>query len=201
MLLCYLLGVGKRTLRIPEHPQCPPTISKRSPNRRPQLRRQAELSPDRRAPAFTLGLSDTCTTRLCVRTSRFTTVEAATGLARLRSDLAAAAGPSLGFREGAGPYVTAFLDFPSEAKCQAAVAALAGADQINPSRGNHPNISPSATYRILCPLRRALKAKRYPAPAAWSLQRSGRASACLSAGRLNDGSSPADADICGIREA
>ena len=34
MLLCYLLGVGKRTLRIPEHPQCPPTISKRSPNRR-----------------------------------------------------------------------------------------------------------------------------------------------------------------------
>jgi len=106
-----------------------------------------------------------------------------------------------GISTGGVGTTTAFLDFPSEAKCQAAVAALAGADQINPSRGNHPNISPSATYRILCPLRRALKAKRYPAPAAWSLQRSGRASACLSAGRLSDGSSPADADICGIREA
>jgi hypothetical protein len=91
-----------------------------------------------------------------------------------------------GISTGGVGTTTAFLDFPSEAKCQAAAAALAGADQINPSRGNHPNISPSATYRILCPLRRALKAKLYPAPAAWSLQRSGRASACLSAGRLND---------------
>jgi hypothetical protein len=26
---------------------------------------------------------------------------------------------------------------------------LAGADQINASRGNHPNISPSASYRIV----------------------------------------------------
>ena len=44
---------------------------------------------------------------------------------------------------------TAFLDFPSEAKCRAAADVLAGADQINLSRGNHPNISPSATYRIV----------------------------------------------------
>ena len=44
---------------------------------------------------------------------------------------------------------TAFLDFPSEAKCRAAADVLAGADQINASRGNHPNISPSASYRIV----------------------------------------------------
>ena len=54
-----------------------------------------------------------------------------------------------GISTGGVGTTTAFLDFPSEAKCQAAVAALAGADQINPSRGNHPNISPSATYRII----------------------------------------------------
>jgi hypothetical protein len=53
-----------------------------------------------------------------------------------------------GISTGGVGTTTAFLDFPSEAKCQAAAAALAGADQINPSRGNHPNISPSATYRI-----------------------------------------------------
>jgi len=35
------------------------------------------------------------------------------------------------------------------AKCRAAADVLAGADQINLSRGNHPNISPSATYRIV----------------------------------------------------
>jgi hypothetical protein len=39
--------------------------------------------------------------------------------------------------------------FPSEAKCQAAADDLAGADQINFSRGNRPNISPSAIYRIV----------------------------------------------------
>ena len=44
---------------------------------------------------------------------------------------------------------TAFLDFPSEAKCRAAADVLAGADQIHASRGNHPNISPSASYRIV----------------------------------------------------
>ena len=44
---------------------------------------------------------------------------------------------------------TAFLDFPSEAKCRAAANALAVADQINFARGNRPNNSPSATYRIL----------------------------------------------------
>jgi hypothetical protein len=54
-----------------------------------------------------------------------------------------------GISTGGVGTTTAFLDFPSEAKCQAAAGALAGADQINPSRGNHPNISPSATYRII----------------------------------------------------
>jgi len=49
-----------------------------------------------RAPPESLGLGDTRTTSLGLRTSRFATVEAATRLARLRSDLAAAAGPSLG---------------------------------------------------------------------------------------------------------
>jgi hypothetical protein len=44
---------------------------------------------------------------------------------------------------------TAFLDFPSEAKCRAAADALAGADQIILGRGNRPNISPSAIYRIV----------------------------------------------------
>ena len=37
---------------------------------------------------------------------------------------------------------TAFLDFPSEAKCRAAADVLAGADQINPTRGIIP------TYRL-----------------------------------------------------
>ena len=36
---------------------------------------------------------------------------------------------------------TPLLDFPDEAKCQAVADALAGADQINLSWGNHPNIS------------------------------------------------------------
>ena len=44
---------------------------------------------------------------------------------------------------------TAFLDFPSEAKCQAAAGTLAGADLVNPLRGNRPNNSPSAIYRIV----------------------------------------------------
>jgi hypothetical protein len=43
------------------------------------------------APAFTLGLGDTCTTSRRLRTRRFATVEAATRLAWLCSDLAAAA--------------------------------------------------------------------------------------------------------------
>jgi hypothetical protein len=44
---------------------------------------------------------------------------------------------------------TSILDFPSEAKCRAAADALTGTGQIISSHGNHPNISPSATYRIL----------------------------------------------------
>src|SRR6476646_10521791 len=43
-----------------------------------------------------LGLGNTIATNLRLRTCRFATVEAATRLARFRSDLAAAAGPSLG---------------------------------------------------------------------------------------------------------
>jgi hypothetical protein len=46
-------------------------------------------------PPASLGLGDTCTTRRRLRAGRLATVEAATRLARLRSDLAAAAGPSL----------------------------------------------------------------------------------------------------------
>jgi hypothetical protein len=44
---------------------------------------------------------------------------------------------------------TAFLDFPTEAKCHAAADALTGSDQVSPTRGNHPNISPSALYKIV----------------------------------------------------
>jgi hypothetical protein len=47
-------------------------------------------------PPQALGLGDTCTTSLRLRNRRFATVEAATRLAWLRSDLAATAGPSLG---------------------------------------------------------------------------------------------------------
>src|SRR5580704_5375468 len=47
-------------------------------------------------PPQTLDLGDTRTTSLRLWACRFATVEAATRLARLRSDLAAAAGPSLG---------------------------------------------------------------------------------------------------------
>ena len=47
-------------------------------------------------PVLALGLGNTIATGLRLRTCRFATVKAATRLARLRSDLAAAAGPSLG---------------------------------------------------------------------------------------------------------
>jgi hypothetical protein len=49
-----------------------------------------------RAPAQALGLGDTRTTGLRLRTCRFAAMEAATRLVWLRSDLAAAAGPRLG---------------------------------------------------------------------------------------------------------
>ena len=62
------------------------------------------------APPQALGLGDTCTTRRRLRTCRFATVEAATRLARLRSDLAAAAGPSLGSAKE--PALTAFWRRP-----------------------------------------------------------------------------------------
>ena len=54
-------------------------------------------------PPQTLDLSDTRTTSLGLRTCRFATVEAATRLARLRFDLAAAAGPSLGSAKAPAP--------------------------------------------------------------------------------------------------
>ena len=62
-----------------------------------------------------------------------------------------------GISTGGVGTTTAFLDFPSEAKCQAAAAALAGADQINPSRGNHPDVLAFGDLSDHCPLRRALK--------------------------------------------
>ena len=58
-------------------------------------------------PPQTLDLGDTRTTSLGLRTSRFATVEAATRLAWLRPDLAAAAGPSLGSTK-APPLATAW---------------------------------------------------------------------------------------------
>jgi hypothetical protein len=43
-----------------------------------------------------------------------------------------------------------FLDFPNEVKCRSDSDALAGTSQVNLSQGtNRPNISPSATYRIV----------------------------------------------------
>ena len=48
------------------------------------------------APPQALGLGDTCATSLCLRAARSATMGAATRLARLCSDLAAAAGPRLG---------------------------------------------------------------------------------------------------------
>jgi hypothetical protein len=45
---------------------------------------------------------------------------------------------------------TAFLDFPNEEKCRAAMDAVAGTNQLALERpGPHPNISPSAIYRIV----------------------------------------------------
>jgi hypothetical protein len=44
---------------------------------------------------------------------------------------------------------TSFLDFASEAKCRAAANVLTGADQLVSTHGSHPNISPSATYRVV----------------------------------------------------
>jgi hypothetical protein len=41
-----------------------------------------------------------------------------------------------------------YLDFSTEAKCKAAIEAISSADQVSPNRGNHPNISPSATYKV-----------------------------------------------------
>ena len=56
-----------------------------------------------------------------------------------------ASGTSVG---GVGT-TTAFLDFASEAKCRAAANAITGTDQLVSNHGNHPNISPSATYRVV----------------------------------------------------
>ena len=57
----------------------------------------------KRMPSPALGLGNACTTGLRLRTRRFATVEAATRLARLRSDLATAAGSPSWLRKGAGP--------------------------------------------------------------------------------------------------
>ena len=45
---------------------------------------------------------------------------------------------------------TAFLDFPTEEKCRTAMDAMAATTQLALERqGTHPNISPSAIYRIV----------------------------------------------------
>ena len=45
---------------------------------------------------------------------------------------------------------TSFLDFPNQAKCKEAADALASTGQVNLGQhSNHPNISPSAIYRIV----------------------------------------------------
>ena len=56
-----------------------------------------------------------------------------------------ASGTSIG---GVGT-TTSFLDFASEAKCRAAANVLTGTDQLVNTHGSHPNISPSATYRVI----------------------------------------------------
>jgi hypothetical protein len=45
---------------------------------------------------------------------------------------------------------TTFLDFPDEAKCRAAAAALQASEHVAINeRGAHPNISPPAYYRTI----------------------------------------------------
>jgi hypothetical protein len=46
---------------------------------------------------------------------------------------------------------TAFLDFPDEAKCRKAAAAMETSERvgIGDARPGHPNISPPAYYRIV----------------------------------------------------
>jgi rubredoxin len=46
---------------------------------------------------------------------------------------------------------TSFLDFPDEAKCRTAAQAMSTrADHVNVDQvGPHPNISPTAIYRII----------------------------------------------------
>ena len=45
---------------------------------------------------------------------------------------------------------TSSLDFPDEAKCRTAADAIGGANQVSLGQvGPHPNISPSAIYRII----------------------------------------------------
>ena len=45
---------------------------------------------------------------------------------------------------------TSFLDFQDETKCRTAADAMAGAGQVRIGElGAHPNISPSAIYRII----------------------------------------------------
>jgi hypothetical protein len=56
-----------------------------------------------------------------------------------------ASGTSIG---GVGT-TTSILDFAIEAKCRAAANVLAGTDQLISTHGSHPNISRSATYRVI----------------------------------------------------
>jgi hypothetical protein len=45
---------------------------------------------------------------------------------------------------------TSFLDFPDEPKCRTAADAIAGSNHVTFGQvGPHPNISPSAIYRII----------------------------------------------------
>ncbi len=45
---------------------------------------------------------------------------------------------------------TAFLDFPDEAKCRTAAETMSRTDHVTVGEvGPHPNISPSAIYRII----------------------------------------------------
>ena len=113
------------------------------------------------APAQALGFGDTCTTSLRLRTRPFASVKAATRLAPLRSDLTAAAGPSLGSAKepaltpawrrlvGYQRHVAVLPVRPHDARARARilVALFALIDFVSPSSTTCRIIVPSTTHR------------------------------------------------------
>jgi len=55
-----------------------------------------------------------------------------------------------GSSNGGVATTTSFIDFQEEAKCRSAADAIASTQQLSPTpSGVHPNISPSAFYRVV----------------------------------------------------